>query len=37
MGSEDYTIRTAMLEHRFVCGDIDLASELNEKTLEELV
>ena len=36
MGSEDYTIRTAMLEHRFVCGDIDLASELNEKLWKNL-
>ena len=36
MGSEDYTIRTAMLEHRFVCGDISLASELNEKLWKNL-
>ena len=36
MGSEDYTIRTAMLEHRFVCGDLELASELNEKLWRNL-
>ena len=36
MGSEDYTIRTAMLEHRFVCGDVELASELNEKLWKNL-
>ena len=36
MGSEDYTIRTAMLEHRFVCGDISLASDLNEKLWKNL-
>ena len=36
LGSEDYTIRTAMLEHRFVCGDINLASRLNEKLWKNL-
>ena len=36
LGSEDYTIRTAMLEHRFVCGDINLASQLNEKLWRNL-
>ena len=36
LGSEDYTIRTAMLEHRFVCGDINLASQLNEKLWRDL-
>ena len=36
LGSEDYTIRTAMLEHRFVCGDINLASQLNEKLCRNL-
>ena len=36
LGSEDYTIRTAMLEHRFVCGDINLASHLNEKLWKNL-
>ena len=36
MGSEDFTIRTAMLEHRFVCGDLELASELNKKLWRNL-
>ena len=36
LGSEDYTIRTALLEHRFVCGDINLASHLNEKLWKNL-
>ena len=36
LGSDDYTIRTAMLEHRFVCGDINLASQLNEKLWKNL-
>ena len=36
LGSDDYTIRTAMLEHRFVCGDINLASQLNEKLWRNL-
>ena len=30
LGREDYTIRTAMLEHRAICGDMDLADELTE-------
>ena len=36
LGGEDYTIRTAMLEHRFVCGDINLASQLNHKLWKNL-
>ena len=36
LGSDDYTIRTAMLEHRFVCGDINLSSQLNEKLWKNL-
>ena len=36
LGSDDYTIRTALLEHRFVCGDINLASQLNEKLWKNL-
>ena len=36
LGSDDYTIRTAMLEHHFVCGDINLASQLNEKLWKNL-
>ncbi|WP_300519945.1 [protein-PII] uridylyltransferase [Aliiroseovarius sp.] len=31
LGREDYTIRTAMLEHRPVCGDAGLAGELTEQ------
>ena len=31
LGREDYTIRTAMLEHRAVCGDMVLAGELTEQ------
>ncbi len=31
LGREDYTIRTAMLEHRPVCGDARLAGELTEQ------
>ena len=36
MGREDYTVRTAMLEQRFVCGDFSLASELNKKLWKSL-
>ncbi|MDC3003106.1 [protein-PII] uridylyltransferase [Paracoccaceae bacterium] len=36
IGREDYTVRTALLEQRFVCGDISLASELNEKLWKSL-
>ena len=36
LGSDDYTIRTAMLEHRFVCGDTNLATQLNEKLWKNL-
>jgi [protein-PII] uridylyltransferase len=34
LGTEDFTIRTAMLEHHFLAGDADLAAELD-KTLNE--
>lgn len=36
LGSEDFTIRTAMLEHRFLTGDLDLADELDEKLRSDL-
>jgi len=36
LGNKDYTIRTAMLEHRFVCGDFNLASQLNDKLWKNL-
>jgi len=29
LGTEDFTIRTAMLEHHFLAGDADLAAELD--------
>ena len=29
IGSEDYTVQTAMLEHRFICGDADLADQFH--------
>ena len=36
LGTEDYTICTAMLEHRFVVGDIDLSQELDRKLWSDL-
>ncbi|HMS96705.1 MAG TPA: [protein-PII] uridylyltransferase, partial [Tabrizicola sp.] len=36
LGREDITIRTALLEHRFVCGHAPLAAELGEKLWGEL-
>ena len=36
LGTEDYTICTAMLEHRFVVGDIDLGEELDRKLWSDL-
>ena len=36
LGGEDFTIRTAMLEQRYVCGDTGLAQELEEKLWSEL-
>ncbi|MBO9465764.1 [protein-PII] uridylyltransferase [Tropicibacter sp. R15_0] len=36
LGGEDMTIRTAMLEHRFLIGDVALAQELDERLLKEL-
>ena len=36
LGREDYTIRTAMLEHRFLAGDPGIAKELGEKLRTEL-
>ncbi len=36
LGREDYTIRTAMLEHRPVCGDAQLAGELTEQLWSDL-
>jgi [protein-PII] uridylyltransferase len=36
LGREDYTIRTALLEHRFICGNAALADELGERLRGEL-
>ena len=36
LATEDYTIQTALLEHRYVCGDIDLAEKLNETLKRDL-
>ena len=36
LGREDYTIRTALLEHRFLIGDAALGDELSEKLQSEL-
>ena len=36
LGREDYTIRTALLERRFICGEEALAEELRKKLRNEL-
>ena len=36
LGAEDFTIRTAMMEHRFICGDADLAKDLDNKLWKDL-
>ncbi len=36
LGREDYTIRTALLEHRMLIGDTDLVDELSERLRKEL-
>ncbi len=36
LGTEDFTIRTAMLEHRFIIGHIPLATELEERLQKDL-
>ncbi|MBL9049856.1 MAG: [protein-PII] uridylyltransferase [Tabrizicola sp.] len=36
LGREDVTIRTALLEHRFICGHAPLAADLDEKLWGEL-
>ncbi|MQQ09746.1 [protein-PII] uridylyltransferase [Epibacterium sp. SM1979] len=36
LGKEDFTIRTAMLEHRFLTGDAPLAQELEDKLNTDL-
>ncbi|KMW58293.1 [Protein-PII] uridylyltransferase [Candidatus Rhodobacter oscarellae] len=36
LGREDYTIRTSLLEHRFLCGDAEPAAELRHKLWSDL-
>ncbi|WP_281972529.1 [protein-PII] uridylyltransferase [Ruegeria faecimaris] len=36
LGSEDFTIRTAMLEQRYLAGDADLANELETRLKDDL-
>lgn len=36
IGAEDFTVRTALLEHRFLAGDIRLAHELDTRLHKEL-
>ncbi len=36
LGREDYTIRTALLEQRYICGDKELAEELDTRLWKEL-
>ncbi|MGD9864530.1 MAG: [protein-PII] uridylyltransferase [Pseudodonghicola sp.] len=36
LGHEDFTIRTALLEHRFLAGDVPLAQEFNSRLKAEL-
>nr|WP_245729268.1 [protein-PII] uridylyltransferase [Salinihabitans flavidus] len=36
LGAEDYTIRTALLEHRYLAGDSDLAGELDKRLTKDL-
>jgi [protein-PII] uridylyltransferase len=36
LGREDITIRTALLEHRYIAGDAALAQELNDKLWSDL-
>jgi [protein-PII] uridylyltransferase len=36
LGREDYTIRTALLEHRFLCGDESLAADLRHRLRQDL-
>ncbi|MEO0866533.1 MAG: [protein-PII] uridylyltransferase, partial [Pseudomonadota bacterium] len=36
LGGEDFTIRTAMLEHRFLFGDTELAAELDQRLRDDL-
>lgn len=36
LGAQDFTIRTALLEHRFLCGDVELAATLTHRLWRDL-
>lgn len=36
LGTEDYTIQTALLEHRFIAGNLDLTADLDEALKTDL-
>ncbi|WP_418887863.1 [protein-PII] uridylyltransferase [Mesobacterium pallidum] len=36
LGGEDFTIRTALLEHRYICGQRDLADRLGKRLRDDL-
>ena len=36
LGRDDFTIRTAMLEHRHICGDVSIAQNLEESLWSDL-
>ena len=36
LATEDYTIQTALLEHRYICGDVDLSQQLDETLKRDL-
>ncbi|WP_435310725.1 [protein-PII] uridylyltransferase [Primorskyibacter sedentarius] len=36
LGAEDFTIRTAMLEQRYICGDVGIAEQLEERLWSDL-
>ncbi|MEQ6204642.1 [protein-PII] uridylyltransferase [Sulfitobacter sp. HNIBRBA2951] len=36
LATEDFTIQTALLEHRFICGDVDLGQTLGETLRSDL-
>ncbi len=36
IGVEDFTVQTAMLEHRYICGDADLAQKFRKTIWKEL-
>ncbi len=36
LGTEDFTIRTTLLEHRFLAGDVDLSAKLDQRLIKDL-